>query len=700
MAKAEILDKTMWIGGGNLLRKQFEYCADGKAMLIITGVGFYKAYINGKKVGDIELAPSYTNYKMTIEYNVFDVTKYLQNGNNEITVHLGAHFNNDQKQRARFLPFYSGENMAIAQLCDNSGVIVQTDKSWRVDNSQIIESSIYDGEIFDSNVKEKNYNDCKNAVIIKNDAKLVESYIPSIKVMKTYKAKIIRKTSDVIIYDFGTNISGKVRIKGEAVCGEQIIIRHAENVFDDGSLNTGSLRSAKACDKYIASGGKFEYSPSFTYHGFRYASITVNCNLTSVEALETRTSCNKISGFKSSNKKLNKIAKIMVQTFANNLMSIPTDCHQRDERQGWIADAHLALDSELCAFDVKLFYKKFLNDIAETIEPDGNITAFTAPMLYGGESLMWTGGYYMILYKLYKETNDINIVKTHYDNLCKYFDCLIKHEQDSLLTIGGLGDWLALHATKEAHIRDATYKDFADKMAYFSNELGLFKKAKFYKDKSELIKTAYNKKYYSPHESNEMSGVSSGYYGTCDEIGQLPNALAICFDIAPSAEKDKIIDRLVYDICKARKMPQLTTGLIGTKYIFEALAKIGRNDIALDLLLRKDYPSWNFMLDCGATTVWERWEYMTDNEMNSHCHTPLATPYYWIIRHLLGISSPFKDERGNVVFNVKPYYDSRLTFYSGYLITDYGKIEVSISKTEEGFKTDITVPNNCKYNLF
>ena len=699
-----MIERAEWIGGNNLLRKTFYIERVEKAVLEITGLGYYVCYINGKRVGDIHAAPSYTYYQKRVEYNEFNVTEYLRTGENVLAVILGSHWESGYSaEQLRYKPYYTGENMLrCALVCGEKSVL--SDTSFKAHASPVVESGIYFGETYDANLeqvgwKEAGFDDSGwlSAEKKENGAALTKSYIPPVRITKKIEPVKKWKVKNGYVYDFGANISGVLTVEGRFTAGSTITMRHAENIHPKThKLNTGSNRTARATDCYISAGGEEKYTPFFTYHGFRYAEVTsedfASVKNIGVTANVVHTDVKSIFDFECDNSQLNDVVSLMRRTFLNNMYSIPTDCHQRDERQGWLGDAQLSCESVLYAFDAADFYRKYLDDIADAVTEDGNVYYYTAPPAFAGEGLMWSGAYYMIVDVLYRLFGDIQTLRKHYEKLRGFYKWLEKRGQNGFPQIGGLGDWLCIAHTDERQIRDAVYIDFTQKMAEFSCALGKDEEASYYLAKVEKLKPLYNELYYSTHESTERN---SGYYGSCADISQLGNALPLCFDIVDPKDKDRVIEKFIYDLKEARGKLQLTTGLIGTKYLFDALVKTGHDDIALDLLLKKDYPSWGFMLSKGATTVWERWEYMTDNEMNSHCHTPLAAPLKWIVTRLAGISFP-KIEDGEVVFTVDPYFSRKLGYVKAELKTAYGTIRVEWEKIDKGFMLTAEAPQNCK----
>ena len=282
--------KAQYITGGTLFRKDFLLDEiPQKAVLYFTGLGYVQSYINGEKITDRELFPSYTVYEKTVEYTAADVTTQLKNGENVLGLWVGGHWPLDEKLRAKDVyseAFYRGRCVGFAELHltfkDGRSEILGTDDTWQTSMSPIEISSVFDGEHYDARKEQAGWNtpgfnskEWKNAVLAKEPlGKLVYSYTPAIRVVEELKPQEIWKQGESWIVDFGQNFTGWVCLSIEEQEGTLITLRHGEVIYPDGSLNVENLRFAKATDVYICKGGKEYYEPRFTYHGFRYAEVT------------------------------------------------------------------------------------------------------------------------------------------------------------------------------------------------------------------------------------------------------------------------------------------------------------------------------------------------------------------------------------------------------------------------------------------
>lgn len=697
-----------WIKGSAVGTKFSAREKPVRAKLFVSGLGYYHCYLNGEKLGDLYAAPAYTNYAKRIEYQIFDVTDCI-GMENRLYILLASHFEPGVKD----CRYYQGEKMAVCQLhlhyADGSMECIASDEKFlSVAETPYVHTSIYNGETLDMRLADTSFlnkdpegEQWKKAETAENPVRLFAQNCPGVKIKRERRpVRVYWLGKGRAVYDFGVNITGVLKVTAAGARGARLALRHAELLNGDHTLHCQTARIARAEDVYIFGGeeGKQElqtYIPQFTYHGFRYAEVFydgADPQSGEVKALEIATAMEETGKFRCGSPFLNRIHKIMKQTLANNLYSVPTDCSQRDERQGWLGDAQIAMPAVLCLWDAKQFYRNYLEEIACGQNEDGSYTQLCAPPFVGGETLLWTGAFYMMADEMWEAYGDLNTIQTYYPALCRFYSSLARHETEKGMDIDNLhvGDWLGQY-TSENHSCLAVYCDFAAKLSKFAKILGKSEEEQFYRGEFLRLKDKYNHLYYFTTPDK------SGAYGDTNEIGQYMNAVSVCFGLEADGEAEKVAETLAFDVEYSRGTPTLTTGLVGTKYLFQALSKIGRNDLALRLFLKTDYPSWGFMLRKGATTVWERWEYLIGNNMNSHCHSPLASPLSWLYRELCGISVEHGED--GMYIRLQPYYSKEVAFCEGETETCWGKVRLRWEVKGKKRRTIFVIPPNA-YAVF
>ena len=690
--------KAQYITGGTLFRKDFLLDEiPQKAVLYFTGLGYVQSYINGEKITDRELFPSYTVYEKTVEYTAADVTTQLKNGENVMGLWVGGHWPLDEKLRAKDVyseAFYRGRCVGLAELHltfkDGRSEILGTDDTWQTSMSPIEISSVFDGEYYDARKEQAGWNtpgfnskEWKNAVLAKEPlGKLVYSYTPAIRVVEELKPQKIWKQGESWMVDFGQNFTGWVRLSIEEKEGTLIKLRHGEVIYPDGSLNVENLRFAKATDVYICKGGKEYYEPRFTYHGFRYAEVTGITGELKEEQITGRvvhTDNQEISGFSCSDDAFNRIFKAMVWTMRSNMHSVPTDCCQRDERQGWMADAGMASEFGMLHFDLTNFYRKWFRDIRDTQEKDGSMPLAGAPG-WPRDTFIWKVGYHMTLRNAYLYTGDKELVKENYPALQKYEAYLHSILVNGLLAYDFYNDWLALEFANNLMIANSFLADFYEALVLFADVMEDAQGKELYETRLAALKEAINREYYGKCMDNPLG---TGYYGTCDTLAVAPSAMALEFHIVPEKFREKVIREMLFQVAESRGSVQYPTGILTSGILNQCLSDIGRDDIIYEFFSREDYPSLKFMLSKGATTIWERWQYLVHNEMNSHNHPALCSLGPWFFKGICGLRKVTPGKDGGVHLEINPYIPGDMEHAEMSYTTVWGTIRLGWKKVEK-----------------
>lgn len=689
-----------WIEGGVLVRNFAVREYPVSAKLMVTGLGYYHCYLNSRKVGDLIAAPAYTSYRKAVEYQVFDVKDYLQK-ENVLCIVTGSHYDKKVDDNRYFNASSRAFCEMILRYFDGREERIVSDSQFKVaPETPFISTSVYNGETFDSrrlpgfSKKIFDTKEWRPAQEISFETMLFPQQCPGVRIKRHLAPKEIWQTGEnTYTLDFGVNISGVVRMRGNGKSGAKVTVRHAELIDAFHKLDTRTCRIAKATDTYIFRGAdEEEYMPYFTYHGFRYAEVQtegVSFDALQFMAEEVSSDLESASQFHCSSAQIDRIHQIMTQTLSNNLYSIPTDCHQRDERQGWLGDAQVACPAVMIRFDAKQFYKNYLEEVARGQSPDGGYRELCAPAFFSGTTLLYAGAFYMFVDDYYQRYKDVWIIRKYYDRLKAFFRELETHETEKGIDIGtlGVGDWLGQFSS-ENHACFAAYCNFCRVLLKFARLIGEQQDISVFEKRFRELKDKYNRLFYYTTPNKD------GHYGDNNEQCQYLNASTICYGLEADGEEEKIHQALAWDVEFACGKPTATTGLMGTGILFDALQRIGRNDLALELFLKKDYPSYGFMLSKGATTVWEKWQYLVSNNMNSHCHPPLAAPLCWLYEGLCGIRLSKTDENGRAVFLLRPFFTKKLSFVSGSVTTVFGKIKMQWKRKGDKFCTQFQVPAN------
>lgn len=639
------------------LRKEFPLRGEvRRAMLHICGLGLYEAYINGQRIGDQVLAPTPTDYDKSVRYNVFDVTDQLAAGDNALGVILGnGRYFSMRNPGCRYFGFPKLLLQLDIEYADGTHQRIVSDTSWRVTaDGPIRANNEYDGEEYDARKEmpgwsSPGYADTAWTAVEEVAApagRLEAQRNPNIRIMERIRPKgITRTAAGSYILDMGQNMVGwlAMRIKGEA--GDTVKLRFAETLRPDGSLYLDNLRLAQVTDRYIPDGGKKRWwSPTFTYHGFRYVEVTGYPGEPTLDDFLGEVIYDRMATtgrFECSDSMLCRIHRNAYWGIRGNYRGMPTDCPQRDERMGWLGDRATGAAGESFLFDNHLLYAKWLQDIEETQLPDGRISD-VAPNywpLYNGD-VTWPSAYFLIAEMLYDRFGDVEPILRHYPSMKRWMEQVRQGMVDGLVVQDTYGDWCMppespelIHSQDPARRTDgsllssATYYDLLRVMARFAQLAGHPEDVEEYRTLADEIRTAYNRKFYNAAE---------GYYANNTVTA---NLLSLVCGLVPAECEAKVFDHIVARI--AADGYHVNTGLVGIRYLMQGLTHRGRGDIAFRLATTPEYPGWGYMVKKGATTIWELWNGDTaDPAMNSGNHVMLLGDLLlWYYEDLAGIAN-------------------------------------------------------------
>ncbi len=678
--------KGKWIAGGNQLRKEFTLAAAPvRARAYVTGLGYYELRLNGHKVGNHVLDPGWTAYDKRVYYETYDVTSLLQAGPNAVGMMLGE-------------GWYGGR-VALLQLnIELPGGKVQeivTDTTWKATQGPIVSDSIYHGETYDATKEtggwdRAGFDDAAwKPATLANPAPtgvLSAQMMPAIRVTgEIIPLKVTSPRPGVFVYDFGQNFSGWVRLRVRGPRGTTVRIRHSELLYDDGTLNTENLRSARATDIYTLRGsGKDEiYEPRFTYHGFRYAELTGYPGAPRVDSVVARvvhTDVKPNGGFVASKALLNQVQRLILWGTTANLHSVPTDCNQRDERMGWMADAHLNAETAMYNFDMAAFFSMWLRNMRDNQAEDGSVpdTVPRARFARGPADPAWGAAYPIILWYMYQHYGDRRLLEQNFDGIRRWADFLTSRSENGVLNFVKFGDWVPVMPTPGNLVSTAYWYWSVDTVARAAAVLGKSAEADKYRAQGEEIKAAFHKRFYNADNRNYGNG------------SQTSNLLPLFLNMAPKEAVGPVRGFLRNDIVYTHNT-HLTTGILGTKYLLPYLARTGNADLAYELATQTSYPSWGYMIERGATTLWELWQEKTGPSMNSHNHPMFGSVGAYYYSTLAGIGNA-ADSVGYQKLRIAPTIVRDLQWVSGTFDTVRGPVAVDWRRSPEQLQVKVTVP--------
>jgi alpha-L-rhamnosidase len=623
--------------------------------------GYYEAYMNGRKVGDHVLDPGWTTYKKQALYVTYDLTPLLQNGQNTIGFMLGngwwnplpmrlfGRFNlRDVQQTGR--PCLKAQ--VLLRFTDGSQEWISTDESWQTATGPVVRNNVYLGEHYDARLEKKDWMEAegwKAAAVVEGPAgELSPQLQPPIRVTKVLKPLSIKEVGkDTFIVDLGQNMAGVARIKVKGPAGKKIVMRFGEGIHPNGRLNfltttaghikemwnlrggPGAPKTAWQEDSYTLKGsGVEEWSPRFTFHGFRYIEITDwpgRPGLADVEGLRMNSDLQEAGSFACSNTMFNELQQVIRNTFLSNVFSVQSDCPGR-EKMGYGADIVVTSEAFLYNYDMANFYRKTVRDFANEQQPDGGITEIApytgiADRGYGGHSgpLGWQLAFPYLQKRLYEFYGDKRIIEENYAGIQKQMEFLKNHEVAGLFH-WDISDHESLDPRPEAFTAASFYYHHARLAAEFAGILGKAEDSMTYEKLSQRISNAIVSKYLVP---------ATGRFDNGTQAAQL---FALWYGFGN--ERDKTMAVLQQEI--ERHKGHLSTGIFATKMLFDVAREEDKNNMAYQVADQRSFPGWGHMLAEGATTLWESWK-KPDNATSMN-HPMFGSISEWFYRSLLGIN--------------------------------------------------------------
>ncbi|MGX5687858.1 glycoside hydrolase family 78 protein [Arcticibacter tournemirensis] len=712
--------ETQWSRlSARYLRKEFETKKTiSRATAYIIGLGLYELYLNGQKVGDQVLAPGPTDYFKGVKYNAFDVTGMLKPGKNAVGTILGngRYYTMRQAYKPYKIKTFGYPKMLfnlLVEYSDGSSEAIVSDDSWKLNaDGPIRSNNEYDGEEYDANKEMPGWNtsgfdDSKwlKATFVQEPGGTYEAQMnENMKVMATIKPVAIKKLkAGTYILDMGQNFAGWLRMRVKGSKGDTVKLRFGEDVQANGELYVRNLRDARSTDVYIVKGGVQEsWEPTFVYHGFRFVEITGYPGTPAIEDFDGRVIYDdmKTTGeFVTSDATINQVYKNAKWGILSNYKGMPVDCPQRNERQPWLGDRTTGAYGESFIFDNSRLYAKWLDDIRQSQKEDGSIPD-VAPAFwrYYSDNVTWPSTYMTIADMLYRQYGDFESIRKHYDSMKKWMDYMAaKYTQDGLISKDKYGDWCVPPESKEMiHSRDpkrqtdgvllasATYVHASSLMEKFAKLLNKNQDVAEFAVRASAIKDAFNKKFFDPGKGQYSNNTITA------------NLLPLVYGIVPEASKGKLMANISDKIMVENK-GHIGTGVIGTQWLMRGLTANGRPDIAYRLASNRDYPSWGYMAENGATTIWELWNGNTANpEMNSANHVMLLGDLViWYYENVAGIKSD-PDAPAFKKIIMKPEMIDGLTYAKASYQSVHGLVKSDWKKAGKTFIWNISVPANTR----
>jgi alpha-L-rhamnosidase len=707
--------------GAPLLRTEFGleegHGQVARAMLHATARGIFEAYLNGQPVSEDVLSPGWTSYEWRLRYRSYDVTSLLQ-PRSVLGIALGNGWFRGRLGWGGGSAYYGNELAALAQLeiefSDGHVQTVMTDENWAAGPSAVVFNDLYDGQTIDARRYseawlEPGYSDESWTGVhqAELDFGTLTPYIgpPVSRQEELAPIKIWTSPAGKTLVDFGQNLVGWLRVRVQGPAGTTVTLRHAE-VLERDELGTRPLRTAKATDRFILSGGNDVFEPTFTFHGFRYVEVDGwpgELTPDALTAVVVNSELQRTGEFECSNELLNQLHRNVVWGLRGNFLDVPTDCPQRDERLGWTGDIAVFTPTATYLFDVDDFLRDWLKDLAvEQQAADGRVPPVVPDILkyverpkhwpVPGITAIWGDAAVWVPWSLWWAYGDRQVLADQFDSMAAHVRRI-----ESVLSPTGLwdegfqfGDWLdptappdepGLSRADNGVVATACLYRDAHILRDAANLLGRHEDAEHFGQLAERTRTAFNDHYVRPE-------------GIIHSDAETPYALAIVFGLLDPEDEQLAGKRLAELV--AQSGYHIRTGFAGTPFVNHALTETGHLDTAYQLLLQTECPSWLYPVTMGATTIWERWDSMLPDgtinpgQMTSFNHYAFGAVAYWMHQIIGGIAAL---EPGYSKVLIAPQPGGDIHWARSSLETRHGKISVSWSREGEGpIELDVDVP--------
>lgn len=723
-----------------LLRKSFEITKKvDRAYVYVTALGEYELRINGMRVGNHMLAPEWTDYAKRVQYQTYDVSELLRSGENVLAAILadGWYAGYLGPGSIYYHSHYGVNRLLLLQMdvkyADGTSNQILSDASWRMfKDGPIRQSDHFWGEIYDTRKEQDGWDNPGfddfewSFVSVDNriSSQLVAQMNEPIRIVKKLKpVAITEPIPNVFIFDLGQNIQGWCKIRlSRLICNPnmELTLRHGELLNLDGTLYTKNLRTVRAIDKYVLDNyEEREFEPHFTYHGFQYVEISglkggIKPDLEMLMGCVISSDTSIVGEFQSSLPKLNKLWYNIMWTQRDNLIGIPTDCPQRDERLGWLGDVQTFAQTSIYNMDMAAFYSKWIQDIRDTQTEEGIYPKFSPypykrnhkpPFNKKCAAPAWADCGVTLPWDLYLNYGDVQILRQHYESAKNFINYVYKKSPNLIwkhAPFSHIGDWLngdkieaEGYPKKGAAIpkkvfATAFFAHSTEILSKMAEVLGKSEDSNYYRELAEQIKTKFHEMFV------DKNGVIKG-------DTQAGYSIALNFNLLPENLRKTAFDHLLKAIEKYDH--RISTGFCTTTRMMLELVRCGYPEVAYDLILSERFPSWFYMINQGATTMWERWDgyvkgrgFQTPS-MNSFNHYALGAIGEFFYKVILGINLD-ENEPGYKHIIIKPKPNSQLTWVKGSYDSIRGKVGVEWYLNENDFILNVSIPPNTHATVY
>ena len=692
------LNDCCWIGPradsqSPYIRRTFQADKADKAELTLTGLGYFRAWLNGQLITQDRFLPNVSEYGPRdlstflyplhdqLNYRIYcctyDVSHLLVSGENTLIIQLGNGWYRQPERISEGLISYGDRLKTIYCLTLNGSRRICSDGSETWQESPIVYNNLFLGEVHDHSREISSWE--KVEILPREPAALSLQIGPTDRVIRTMVPKLLWQRDGIRTYDAGENISGTVRLTAPALPGEKITLLYAENLDENGELDFVSTGSRSLTvfgkpqiqkDVCICGKESLSFEPAFCWHGFRYFTVEGPGENPVVQVIHSDVAVT--AEFSSDSESLNFLFDAFIRTQLNNMHgSIPSDCPHR-ERLGYTGDGQVAAAAAMMILDGREFYRKWMCDILDTQDTVTGHVQHTAPLGGGGGGPVgWGGAIVVVPYRYFKAYGDLSLMEESWEPIRKWLFYLQTRMDDYLITREEekgwcLGDWATLEATviPEPFVNTCLLIRYLDMLVETAPLLGKDADIDPIHQLQEDCRAAVEKTYFDP---------ATGRF--CESV-QGADAYGIYAGLGDDRTKEHLVTRY-------RELGHFDTGFIGTDVLLEVLFSLGHGQLAFDLLSGEDMGSFLYMKRHGATTIWEHWD-----GSESHNHPMFGGCVRHLFEGFLGIRQNY-GTGGFRQLSFSGFLPEGVGTMSASLLTPRGKLTVTATREEEAVNTNI-----------
>jgi alpha-L-rhamnosidase len=691
-----------------------------KATAYVSGLGHYEFSLNGQKVGKSLFAPLWTDYDKSVFYNTFDLSSILKEGENTIGVILGNGMYNAVGDRYRKFWVSFGPPTLFFQLEleyeDGTTETLISDESWKYSPSPIVFNDIFGGEDYDARLEQIGWNtsdfddsDWTNVVIQEAPkGELKPQLAPDIQIQEKFKIKDwYQLDSATYVFNMGQNLSGFPSIKVKGKSGQKAKMIVGERIKDDSTVNQRNTGGPHTYEYTLSGNGEETWQPRFSYYGYQYIQVEgihfggSENNLDLPELLDLKSNfiysnAKPLASFECSNEIFTRTHTLINNAIKSNMQAVFTDCPHR-EKLGWLEEIQLVGPGLLYNYDLTQAFPKQMMDMRDAQRANGLVPNIAPEYVdfslesWGADftdSPEWGAAAVLVPWQYYEFYGDTSLIADYYDVMRRFVDYLTSRAENGIVS-HGLGDWydygahgagygknspIAVSATSHYYL--CTQK-LAEAAALLGNDVDQMK----YDLLATQIKEAFNREFFNPETKQYGSG------------SQFCNAVAVYMNLVAPENKQAVLYNLVADI--EAHGNRLTTGDVGNRYLFQALAENDLNEVMYKMLNHYDAPGYGYQLQYGLTTLTEQWDPAKGNSWN---HFMMGQIEEWFFKSILGIVADL-EQPGFKHFYIQPSLFGDMTYAKGSFESLYGEIVVDWKRSETDFQIDVTVPVNSTATL-